>query len=305
MKLSKRHLAILALIAGSIIWGAAAPIFKWSMEEIPPFTLATLRFSLAALLILPFAYKKIGIRESDFLKLLCLAFIGITLHIGLFFAGLQLTSSINVPILNSITPIFLIFGSVWYLHEKLKIRVIIGTLISMTGILLIILEPLLVKGPDGSILGNTLILLSVLCVVIYTLLLKRFALPYPIITIVFWTFLLGAFLFLPAFIIEGITLHPFAHMDEKAFIGIFYGAIFSSALAYFCYNFGIQYIKANEIGVFTYIEPIITILIAIPLLGEKIYPLYVVGASIVFLGIFIAEAKLHYQPHHLLSKKPN
>ncbi len=305
MKLSKRRLAILAMIAGAIIWGAAIPIFKWSMQEIPPFTLATLRFSLAALIILPFAYKKIEIKNTDVLKLLFLGFIGITLHIGLFFVGLRLTSSINVPILNSITPILLILGSVWYLREKLKMKVVLGTIISMIGILLIVIEPLLVTGPDGSILGNIFIILSILCVIIYTLLLKKFAFPYPSITIVFWTLLFGAFLFLPAFFVEAVTLHPFTHMDTKAFIGIFYGAVFSSALAYFFYNFSLEHLKANEIGIFTYIEPFITILIAIPLLGEKIYPVYVIGGLIVFLGICVAETRLHYHPHHLLSKKPN
>jgi len=304
MKLSNRHLALLALTAASIIWGAAIPIFKWSMQEIPPYTLAFLRFFLASIFILPFVYKKIAIKRSDFVKMLFLASIGITLHIALFFVGLQLTSSINVPIISAATPIFLILGSVWYLHEKIKKKVIFGTALSIVGIALIILEPVLIKGPDGSLAGNLLIFLSILCVVIYTLLLKKFDLPYSALTIVFWTFFLGSLLFTPSFVAELFLLHPFSHMDTRSLIGIFYGAIFSSALGYFFYNFGIEYITASEIGIFTYIEPIATVIVAIPLLGEKISTFYIVGSIIVFIGIFIAEAHLHYHHHHrLLSKK--
>ena len=40
------HLAILAVIAANIIWGATPPIFKWALEEINPFTLAFFRFFL-------------------------------------------------------------------------------------------------------------------------------------------------------------------------------------------------------------------------------------------------------------------
>lgn len=275
------------------------------MQEIPPFTLAFLRFMIAALLILPFIYKKIAIRKSDFFPVLMLAFVGITMHIALFFLGLQLTSSINVPIINAITPIFLMVGSVWYLHEKLKKKVIFGTALSLLGIILIIVEPLLITGPDGSVIGNLMLLLSFSCVVIYTLFLKKLNLPYSTITLVFWTFFLGALLFIPAFLTELVLLQPFPQFDSKALIGISYGAIFSSALAYFCYDFGLTHLKGSEIGIFAYLEPFITVLVAMPLLGEQITPFYVFGAIIVFAGIFITEAHFHYHPHHPLSRKPN
>ncbi len=299
MKFSNRQLAIFALAGACTIWGAASPIFKWSMQEIPPYTLAFLRFMLAALFILPFIYKRIAIKQEDFSKLLTLAAVGITLHIALYFVGLQLTSSINVPIISAIMPILLIIGSVWYLKEKLKKRFIFGASISVIGILIIIIEPLLVTGPDGSIPGNFLILLSVLFGVVYTLLLKKYALPYPALTVVFWTFLLGGLLFLPSFITELIIVQPFANFDQKAIIGVGFGAIFSSAIAYFLYAFGLKYLTASEAGIFIYLEPIITVMVAVPLLHEVIHPTYIVGSIVVFAGLFIAEVHRHHHHNHL------
>lgn len=302
MKLTNRHRAILAITIATIIWGAAAPIFKWSLQEIPPYTLGFLRFILAAILILPFIYKDIAIKKSDFSKLLTLAAFGMLLGIGLLFVGLQLTSSINVPILAAISPILLIVGSAWYLHEKTKRRFIFGSIVSLVGILIIVIEPLLITGPDGSIPGNLLILLSILAGVVYTILLKKYNLPYPALTIVFWTFLLGSMLFLPSFITELVLFDPFSHFDAKSWVGIGFGAIFSSAIAYFLFTYGIKYITASESGIFIYIEPIITILIAIPLLNEIIHPTYIVGSIIVFAGVFIAEAHRHHH-HHLHALK--
>jgi len=39
---------ILAIIIAEVIWGAAPPIFKYSLQEVPPFTLAFIRFFTAS-----------------------------------------------------------------------------------------------------------------------------------------------------------------------------------------------------------------------------------------------------------------
>ena len=43
--------AILALVIANIIWGAASPIFKYALTDIPPFTLAFIRFFYPWLLL--------------------------------------------------------------------------------------------------------------------------------------------------------------------------------------------------------------------------------------------------------------
>src|SRR5258708_32548408 len=99
MSLSKTQKAILALILANLIWGAAPPLFKWSLENIQPFTLAFLRFFLGALIILPFCYKNLKIAKKNWLSFFLLAFIGVTINISFFFLSLQKTESINVPII--------------------------------------------------------------------------------------------------------------------------------------------------------------------------------------------------------------
>ncbi len=57
---------ILALIITNIIWGAASPIFKFALQNIPPFTLAFIRFFFAGLLFLPFVflfYQKLSLKR--------------------------------------------------------------------------------------------------------------------------------------------------------------------------------------------------------------------------------------------------
>ena len=44
---------VIALIIANIIWGAAAPIFKLALTNIPPFTLGFIRFFFAGSILLP------------------------------------------------------------------------------------------------------------------------------------------------------------------------------------------------------------------------------------------------------------
>jgi drug/metabolite transporter (DMT)-like permease len=311
MNLSKRSLAILALISCNLIWGAAIPIFKWSLQDIPVFSFAFLRFFLAALIILPFIWATITIKKRHLHQILLLSLIGITIPIALLFFGLELTSSITVPVIGAATPIFLIIGSFFYLQEKPHKKILFGTFISLIGICFILVNSHSSTNQTASMIGMLLIILSTITTVVYTLLIKKFHLPYPPLVLVFWTFLFGSLMFLPAFIVESLKNHYLHEFNLRAIIGVAYATIFSSAFAYSCYSFGIRYITANELGIFTYLDPITTIAIATPLLGETITINYVLGTFFIIAGIMITEGKLsmpsmqqlHIEAHHSCKDK--
>ncbi len=304
MKLSKNQLAVLALIVANIIWGAAPPIFKWSLEDIQPFTLIFLRFFLAAVIIFPFTRKKLKIQSVDWPILIFLSMIGLTFNIAYFFVGLKLSSSINAPIISSAAPIFIIIGSAFFLHEKPKRKVIQGTLISLIGVLIIVLRPVFEKGMDSTLIGNLLFVVSMGLSVFFTLLLKEIAHKYNPLTLMFWIFLISSVSILPLVFFEAGQTSQLLYFDTKSIIGIIFGAVFSSAIAYILLAFAIKYISANEVAIFSYSDPVITIIIAKPLLGEIVTNTFLIGSILVFFGIFIAENRIHYHPIHLLKQKP-
>jgi drug/metabolite transporter (DMT)-like permease len=298
MKLSKHRLAVLALILTAIVWGASPPIFKWALDAIPPFTFIFVRFLLATLMLLPFTTHKLKVAKKDIPKIALLGFVGFTLHIPTIFIGLTLAPSINASMIATSAPVFLIIGSFFLLREKIHRKIIFGTTLSMIGILLIILRPFFESGFNGSIIGNLLFVISTLWFVIYTILLKEFRLPYSPLTITFWIFAFATMTFFPLYLWEshGVALN----IPLQGLIGILFGAVFTSNVAYMLFNFALKYIHANEVGVFLYIDPVVTVLIAIPLLGETITMTFLLGALLVFSGIFIAEGRLHYHPLHKL-----
>src|SRR5579859_5018557 len=161
MKLPKHQKAIIAVTLCTVIWNAAAPLFKWSMQTTPPFTLLFFRFLIATLILLPFVWKRIGIKFEDFYRIFLLSITGITINIGLVYFGLNLSPSINAPIIASTLPIFLIIGSILFLKEMPKVKVLIGMFISIIGITIIIFRPVDHLSINGLLMGNIYLILSV------------------------------------------------------------------------------------------------------------------------------------------------
>lgn len=297
---SKVKLAILALITANIIWGAAFPIYKLTLTNIPPFTFVFLRFFLSAIILLPFVYKNLKIKVKDLITLFLLSFAGITLTISFLNFGLTLSSSINAPIIISASPIILIIGSFFYLKEKLKTKVLIGTLISFSGVLVVVLIPFFERGISGTITGNLFLVFAAIFSVIHALLLKKVLPKYNTLTIVFWSFLIGSIPLLPLIINEYNQTHWVNNLTLPVLAGIAFAVILATVVGHSLYAYGMKYIAANEVGIFSYIDPIATILVAIPLLHETISTPYIIGSILVFLGIIVAEKRLNYHPLHKL-----
>jgi drug/metabolite transporter (DMT)-like permease len=297
--------AVIALIMYNLIWGAAPPLFKWTLQEVGPFTLAFLRFYLAAVIIFPFAYKHLKVENRDIPLLIAAAFMGVTINISFFFIGLTYAPSINAAIIGSAGPIFLIFTSMYFLKEHARKKVLYGSYIALIGVLLIIAKPFFTHGANLSVIGNLLFVVSLIGTLAQTLILKKFIARYNPITITFWIFFISMISFLPFFIHEVQIQGFLTHLSMKGTTGIVFGAVFTSASAYYLYNWALKYLPASETGVFTYIDPIVTVLIAAPLLHEYPDIYFLFGALLVFGGLYIAEGKLphHSKMHHYLKKK--
>lgn len=305
MKLSlffknKHNQAIVALTIANIIWGAASPIFKLALENISPFTLAFFRFFGATFLLLPFAIQNLKIEKRDWGKIILLSFFGITINITFFFLGLKLAPSVNAPIILSSGPVFLYLFSLVILKEKFHPKLLVGTLISLIGVLLIVGQPILTGKLDGEFVGNIFFLLAMFGSVGHTIVSKEILSEYNALTVTFWSFLIGSLTFLPFFIFEAKAFSPFATLDSRGAVGLVFGIFLSSALAYFLFEWAVKKLEAQEVGIFTYIDPIIAVIIAIPLLGETITPLFIIGSILIFIGIFLAEGHLPWHPLHKL-----
>lgn len=292
--------AVIALIIANIIWGAAAPIFKWSLQSTPPFTLAVLRFGIATLILFPFAWGKFHIEKKDYLKVVLLGLSGVTINITFFFLGLQYSESINAPIIGSSGPIFLILAGAIFLKDHIKKRTIAGGIIGLIGVLVIVVLPSIEEGFDASLLGNLFFILATFAGVAHAVLLKEIASGYKAITLVFWTCVVGTLGFFPMFAAQENIEGLLPVINLQVIVGVLFGALLASTAAFTLQTWAIKKMPVEEVGLFTYMDPVVAILIAFPLLGEVPTAHFFVGSVLVFLGIYIAERRIHWHPLHKL-----
>lgn len=301
----KLNLHILALIAANTIWGAAVPIFKYSLGNIPPFTLLFIRFFFAAILFLPFAVKfwqKLSLKEYG--QIVFAALFGFSIAISFLFLGLGKSPSINFPIIASAGPIVLYCIAIFILKERPHARILVGSLVSLLGVLAIVLSPILFGATQftgGQIQGNIFFMIAVIAQAIYAVSSKTVLKKVNVFQTTFLMFAIASITYLP-FAQAELATWSFANLDIRGLLGIVYGTLFSSALAYYLYHWGIHKIDAQEIGIFTYLDPVTTVIIAFFLLGEVPSIFYFLGAVLVFAGIFVAENRLHWHPVHKLRR---
>ena len=293
--------AILALITANIIWGAASPIFKYALTNIQPFTLAFIRFFTASLILLPCVSKPFSIPKKSFSNLFLLSLFGVTINISYYFWGLKLSPSINAPVIASAGPVALYIASILYLHEKAHLKILLGTLISLSGVIVIVGQPILTRSVDGELLGYLFFVIATLAAVSHAILLKRMPEKISTLTLTFWMFLIGSMGFLIPAIVENTRFPFWETLDIRGIIGILFGVFLSSTLAYVLFDWGVRHIHAQDVGVFSYVDPVVAILIAVPLLGETISLVFVIGSLFVLSGIYIAEGRIHYHPLHRLT----
>lgn len=297
---------VLALIITNIIWGAAPPIFKFSLFNIPPYLLGFIRFFFAALIFLPFVFKKWKkIDLKSLVEIYMASLFGMTMPISFFYLGLEKGESINVSIIGSAGPIFLFIFAVFFLKEKFHKKIFLGMALAFIGVLVVVLSPLFMGDQNNlkqDLQANIFFVLATVGSVMLPLMIKTALKKINVWQITFLIFLFTAINFLlPAlYDLQGFSL---SSINLNGWVGIIFGVFLSSLLAYFLFFWGMSKISTQEIGVFSYIDPIVTLLIAIPLLGERPTIFFFLGAILVFLGIFVAEGRLHWHPIHKLREK--
>lgn len=302
-KNSNSNKAFISLLIASIIWGATAPIMKWTLLITPVFLLAFLRFFFASIILLLFK-PKLHIAKSDIPLVVIASLLGVTFNISFFFYGIKYSSAINAGIIGSSVPIITLVASFWFLKEKVSKGMIIGAGLGMFGILVIMLEPLFKSGLSQNALGNLFHLVATFSWVGFEMISKKLFKTYSPLTITFYSFAIGALTFLPFCFSDLFNILPKVIFNSQFLIGTVYGIIFSSTIAYYFWQWGLSKFDAARVGFFQYLNPVVTTIVAFFLLGEEITMFFITGAIFIFSGLFIAEKRHPLSVYHHKLKLP-
>lgn len=273
---------------------------KLTLDFVPVFSLAFIRFSIASLIILPFVAKNLKIQKQDIPLLLLSGFIGITIHIATFFYGVKTSTALNAGIIAATAPLFTIVLAHMFLKERISKNIMVGAVIGIFGISIIFAQDLSNNSVSLSPLGDLLLLVSTLSFVIHEIASKKLFVKYNPFTVTFYSFVIGSLGFSPGVLFD-LQLNPtwYTHLPLGAFAGIFYGILGSSIGAYLLWEWGLSKMSASRVGFFIYLDPVVATIAAITLVGEIITIPFIIGTIFIFTGLFVAEKRIHILSLHL------
>jgi drug/metabolite transporter (DMT)-like permease len=286
--------AYLLLSFMALCWAGNQVLARAIAGHIPPIAYSFLRWSLATVIVLPFALGHVrrdwpAIR-SHWRYLTFVGAIGGGLFNTLQYIALNYTTALNSVVLNSTGPIFIAMATFLIYQDRLTMRQAGGTAVSTAGVLGIIskgdLDALHALAFNG---GDLLLLTGMATNGIYTALLRdRPAIHW--LSFLFVLFLVSALVVLPFWTWE---VASGARMELTPFTlaAVGYIAIFPSVVAYICLTRGVELIGANRSGIFLHMIPLFGASLAIGLLGEPLQVFHVIGFALILCGVALASRK--------------
>jgi drug/metabolite transporter (DMT)-like permease len=284
--------AYLALAAICIIWGTTYTAIKFAVRDFPPYLLVGIRQTVAGLLLLGLALAsgKAKPLSGQYVTRQSLTGLAtITGGNGFITWGMQYVSSGLAAIIGSLTPVVIVLISLfWRGSERINTLVVAGVLLGFGGLGLIFsdgwqdfLKPEYrwgIAGCFGSCLTWSL----------GTVMAKQWNSPDV-------SPLLNAGLQITAGGLGGLVLSLFfdkshaIHHTAESWLSMIYLIVVGSALAFSLYMYALKHLSATVSSLYTYINPIVAILLGWALLGERLTLEIIVGMAVTIAGVWLVN----------------
>ena len=294
---SRRHHlhAFLALGLVMLLWAGNSIVGRAVRFDVPPFTLAFLRWLGATLVLMPFA---IGPLRRDWRALLggwkivlLLGVLGIGAFNALLYSGLRHTTATNALLLQAAIPAAVMLLDRVLFGVRSAGWQMVGVTFSILGVVAIVFE----GDPAAAMrlhfgLGDVLILAAVVVWAIYTVFLRQRPQVGPV-SFVAATFAMGVLAMAPLAAWEwaqGMRVH----WGGSVFGALAYVALLPSLLSYFLYNWAAGVVGPARAGQAITMMPLFGAFLSAALLGEALHLYHFAGMALIVLGIVLSALAL-------------
>jgi drug/metabolite transporter (DMT)-like permease len=279
----------------AILFGASVVAVRVAVQDIPPFTLAILRFGQGGflLLLLLLIWKRdllrIGWRDVPYLALLGVIFF--TIFPVTFNMSLRLTEASRGALMLATMPLWSVLLARVAKRERLSTRQIFGVLLAFAGVGVVLAERgLTFVGTSLSLVGDALMLVTALCGAVYGVLAKRMLTRYNAMTVTAYTMIFGTLLLVPAAFFEDPSSAMVRMRMDTVMLVLFLG-IFGGAIGYFLWTFALTRLSPTQVAVFVNLNPMIATLLGTTLLAEKLTGIFIVGFVAVLAGVLLVNLR--------------
>lgn len=304
----------ICILIAVIFWGVNVSVTKALIPDwMTAYGIIIVRLIGGAILmwIASIFIKTTKIEKGDWLKLILGGAIGLFLFIFLFILSLKYGNPIDISIIMTLPPVFVILIGVIFLKEHPHWLEYVGVAVSFVGAAIVILgagshhdsvqQHLQHYSAKDEIIGDILAIVSTICYAFYLVILVGPTKTYKPINMLRWVFLFSA---IPALALIPFATHePILHTAKAVpWIEIAFILFCVTFIAYFLVEPAIKYIGSELVAIYQYLLPVFATISAVLMGLAKLHWLQVVAMGIIVVGMVCTNIGKKYRKKELEAK---
>jgi drug/metabolite transporter (DMT)-like permease len=276
-------------VAVALVWGLTFLSIKVVVDELPPMTLSLVRFVIASVLLPMIAWATktdMRIRLGDMPIIALSGLVGVTFYFYCENNGIMLLSASESSIIIGTIPVLTLIVDMIVYKVRMRPVVSAGILLSFIGVSVMVIRFSPAGGAAaGGLAGYLYMLGAVLAWVAYSFITKPLGGRYPLLSISFWQIFFGMIGSIPFALAER---HDFSSMSAMVVLNVLFLGVLGSALGYWFYVIMLDRMGPSRSSVFINLIPVVSVIAAYFVLGERLSPRQLLGGAMAVTGVFMA-----------------
>jgi drug/metabolite transporter (DMT)-like permease len=288
------------LLVPPLMWAGNATVGRLVHELISPMTLNFLRWVLAFVLLLPLAYPVLKAKSPLWplwKRYGLLGFLGVGSYNSLQYLALKTSTPINVTLVASSTPVFMLGLGALFFQQRIRMRQLIGAVLSIAGVLLVLCRgDVQALAQVELVMGDVFVLMATAAWAWYSWLLAQPQDPPEVRSN--WAYFLMAQMAFGLVWSGAFTAAEWLGPGGGVMVwgwplaaALVYVAVGPALLAYRCWGLGVQQVGPSVAGFFANLTPLFAAIMSTWVLGDM--PQMYHGAAFVLIvgGIVVSSKK--------------
>jgi drug/metabolite transporter (DMT)-like permease len=274
-----------ALLAAQIFFATLPIALKVVLREMSSPSIALLRVLGGAVLFIFLQRILSGERVRgwrDHAQLALFAVFGVVLNQMLYITAVAYTTAAAAQTMMAVGPALTLAVAILAREEAATAGKWAGIALAAAGALALVGVGL----HTGGAFGNLLALLNISAYSVYLVISRGMVQRYNPLTVVTWVFVYGALGILPWGLASAAEEATAA--SPLAWAVLAYIVVVPTVGAYYLNLFALRYVDSSVVGVFIYLQPVLTAFLAHWLLAERVSPRLLPAALLIFAGVFVA-----------------
>ncbi|RBW49237.1 DMT family transporter [Marinobacter sp. F3R11] len=281
------------LVLTPLFWAGNAVVARGTVESIPPLSMAFWRWMIALAILLPFALPGIWrhrtVIRQHMGSMLVLAALSVGAFNSLLYLAAVTTTATNIALINATIPIFVSLLAWIFLGDRTRPVQVLGIGLAISGILTVVARGDLsvLTGLEAQA-GDLIMVVAVISWGLFSVLLRRQAVPLPGFTFLSTQILLGTLVILPFYLVDLLFFSGGFEVTRGTALPIAFFAIFPGILAYGFWNYAVHRIGPSRAAIFIYLTPVFASILASIFLGESLGLFHIIGGAFILAGLLLA-----------------